>query len=203
MRQAIIGGCDNRAARVLLDDGARMGGDNGTGPVERAGVPPVAEGHAALAPHEWTLKRNCSMSPRQFASLIASLAIVSVGVASIFALSGAWWILVFAFVEIAALLAAFVVYARHAGDYERIVVTPDAVIIEFNSGTEVVRQQAHPAFARVEYPYPAAAGGDSLIGVALGGKAVEVGRFVPYLKRERLAQEIRVHLQAARSACWK
>ena len=114
--------------------------------------------HAALAPHEWTLKRNCSMSPRQFASLIASLAIVSVGVASIFAYSGAWWILVFAFVEMAALVAAFVVYARHAGDYERIVVTPDAVIIEFNSGTEVVRQQAHPAFARVEYPCPGAGG---------------------------------------------
>jgi uncharacterized membrane protein len=181
-----------------------MGSDGGMGTVERAGAQPAAKCHADFAPHEWTLKRNCSMSPRQFASLIASLAIVSVGVASIFAYSGAWWILFFAFVEIAALLAAFVVYARHAGDYERIVVTPDAVIIEFNSGTEVVRQQAHPALARVEYPYPAeAADGNSLIGLALGGKAVEVGRFVPHLKRESLAREIRAHLQAARSACWK
>ena len=181
-----------------------MGGDNGIVPVERASVQLAAPSQAAFAPHEWTLKRNCSMSPRQFASLIASLAIVSVGVASIFAYAGAWWILFFAFIEITALLAAFVVYARHAGDYERIVVTPEAVIIEFNSGTQVVRQQAHPAFARVEYPYPAeASGGNSLIGLALGGKAVEVGRFVPYLKREGLAQEIRAHLQAARSACWK
>ena len=169
-RQAIIDGCDNRAARVLLDDGARVGGDIGTGLVERACVQPAAECRAALAPHEWTLKRNCSMSPRQFASLIASLAIVSVGVASIFAYSGAWWILVFAFVEMAALLAAFVVYARHAGDYERIVVTPDAVIIEFNSGTEVVRQQAHPAFARVEYPYPAQAAGRRLPDRACPGR---------------------------------
>jgi hypothetical protein len=56
----------------------------------------------------------------------------------------------------------------------------------------------------VEYPYPAeAAGGDSLIVLALGGKEVEVGRFVPQLKRERLAREIRAHLLAARSACWK
>jgi len=181
-----------------------MGGNSGIVPVGRASVQPAAACQAALAPHEWTLKRNCSMSPRQFASLIASLAIVSVGVASIFAYSGAWWILFFSAVEITALLAAFVVYARHAGDYERIVVAPDAVIIEFNSGTKVVRQQAHPAFARVEYPYPAdGAGGNSLIGLALGGKAVEVGRFVPCLKRESLAQEIRAHLQAARSACWK
>ena len=181
-----------------------MGSDNGIGAVERASVQPAPECVSPVAPHEWTLKRNCSMSPRQLASLIASLAIVSVGVASIFAYSGAWWILVFSFIEMAALFAAFVVYARHAGDYERIVVTPDAVIIEFNSGSEVVRQQAHPALARVEYPYPAEApGGNSLIGLALGGKAVELGRFVPYLKREGLAQEIRAHLQAARSACWK
>ena len=181
-----------------------MGGDNGTGPVERACVQPVAECFPPYASHEWTLKRNCSMSPRQFGSLIASLAIVSIGVASIFAYSGAWWILFFAFIEIVALVAAFVVYARHAGDYERIVVTPDAVIIEFNSGADVVRRQAHPAFARVEYPYPAeTAGGDSLIVLALGGKEVEVGRFVPHLKRERLAREIRAHLLAARSACWK
>lgn len=177
---------------------------SGTGPVECIRTSSGPGTSSAFAPHEWTLKRNCSMSPRQFAALIASLAIVSVGVASVFAYSGAWWILVFSLVEVAALVAAFVVYARHAGDYERIVVTPDALIIEFNSGTKVVRQQAHPAFARVEYPYPAeAAGGDSLIGLALAGKAVEVGRFVPLLKREGLAQEIRAHLLAARSACWK
>ena len=127
------------------------------------------------------------------------------GVATIFAYSGAWWVLVFACVEVGALVAAFVVYARHAGDYERIVVTADALVIEFNSGTRVERQQAHPAFARVEYPFPAgrAGGGDSLIGLALAGKAVQVGRFVPRLKRAGLAQEIRARLQAAKSAAWK
>ena len=127
------------------------------------------------------------------------------GVASIFAYSGAWWVLVFACVEVTALVAAFVVYAKHAGDYERIVVTADALVIEFNSGARVVRQQAHPAFARVEYPYPAgrAGAGDSLIGLAMAGGAVEVGRFVPRMKRARLAQEIRARLQAANSAVWK
>jgi uncharacterized membrane protein len=181
-----------------------MGSETGAASAERSSLPATTQWRPAFASHEWTLKRNCSMSPRQFASLFGSLAIVCVGVASIFAYSGAWWILVFAFIQIAALAAAFVVYARHAGDYERIVVTPEAVIIEFNSGTELVRQQAHPALARVEYPYPAhSAGPDSLIGLALGGEAVEVGRFVPRLKREGLAQEIRAQLLAARNACWK
>ena len=158
----------------------------------------------AIAPHEWTLKRNCSLSPVQFAALLGSLAVVSIGVALLFALSGAWWVLVFAFIEVAALVAAFVVYARHAGDYERIVVTPHALIIEFNSGNQVVRQQAHPAFAHVEYPCAGPGrGGDSLIGLAVAGKAVEVGRFVPCLKRASLAQEIRTHLLAAGRASWR
>ena len=137
--------------------------------------------------------------------LFASLAFVTIGVASVFAYSGAWLILVFAFIEVAALAAAFVVYARHAGDYERIVVTPEALIVEFNSGTRVVRQQAHPAFARVEYPCAGqqVGGGDSLIGLAFAGKEVEVGRFVPRLKREGLAQEIRAQLLAASKASWK
>jgi len=161
---------------------------------------------SAFEPRVWTLKRNCSMSPRQFGLLFVSLAFASIGIASaVFAFSGAWWILIFALVEAAALVAAFVVYARHAGDYERIVVTPDALIIEFNSATRVVRQQAHPAFARVQYPCSrhGAGGDESLIGLAFAGKAVEVGRFVPLLKRAGLAQEIRAQLLAASRAAWK
>jgi uncharacterized membrane protein len=167
---------------------------------------PVAidDSPAPFAPHEWTLKRNCSLSPGQFVSVFGSLGVVSIGVASIFAYSGAWWILVFAFIEVAALVAAFVVYAKHAGDYERIVVTPDALTIEFNSGNRVLRREAHPAFAQVEYPCPGfGRGEDSLIGVALAGKAVRVGRFVPRLRRASLAQEIRTHLLAASRAGWR
>ena len=160
---------------------------------------------AALEPYEWTLKRNCAMSPRRFGMLFALLAVISIGVGVIFALSGAWLVLVFAFVEVGALVAAFIVYARHAGDYERIVLTPEALIVESTSGAQVVRQQTHPAFARVEYPHPGpeAGGGNPLIRLAMAGEAVEVGRFVPRLKRERLAREIRARLQAAGKVAWK
>lgn len=171
---------------------------------------PGDESLAGLAPqaasgaHEWTLKRNCSLSPRQFGSLLVSLAVVLVGVAVVFAYFGLWWIPVFAVVNVAALIAAFVVYARHAGDYERIVVTPDALIIEFNTGSHLLRQEAHPAFARVEYPCPDCdSSQDSLIGLAVAGQAVKVGRFVPRLKRKGLAEEIRTHLLAAGRASWR
>jgi len=192
--QAIIESGDVRTIPVARSGAGDWAGDDAGGFLD-----------ASCRVHEWTLKRNCAMSPRRFGMLLASLAVVSIGVASVFAFSGAWWILFFAFVEVGALLAAFVVYALHAGDYERIVVTPDALIVEFNSGTQVVRQQAHPAFARVEYPYAGAGtgGGNPLIRLAVAGRAVEVGRFVPRLKRERLAQEIRAHLRAVGSGAWR
>ncbi|MEO6269856.1 MAG: DUF2244 domain-containing protein [Lautropia sp.] len=166
----------------------------------------IDDATSVFTTREWTLKRNCSLSPRQFASLLGSLAVVSIGFGSVFAWAGAWWILVFSVVEVAALVAAFVAYARHAGDYERVVLTPDALIIEFNTANRIHRQVAHPAFARVVYPRPGPGpgpGGDSLIALAVSGKAVEVGRFVPRLKRESLAREIRTHLLAAGNASWR
>ena len=148
---------------------------------------------------EWTLKRNCSATPVQFASLLGVLALVSFAIAAMFALSGAWWVLVFTCVEVVALGAAFVVYARHAGDYERVVVTPDALIIEFNSGNRILRQETHPALTRVEYPCPGLAreGDEALIGLASAGRAVGIGRYVPRPERARLAREIRMGLLAA------
>jgi uncharacterized membrane protein len=148
---------------------------------------------------EWTFKRNCSASPKQAAMLLGSVALVSLTIATMFALSGAWWVLFFSVLEVAALVVAFVVYARHAGDYERVVVTPDAVIIELNSGSRYTTEQIHPAMARVDFPctLPEARGGGPLIGLASGYRVIGVGRHVPKHDRERLAREIRRELQRA------
>lgn len=148
---------------------------------------------------EWKLKRNCSASPAQFGSILLLLAAVSLGIAAMFAWSGAWWVLVFACIEVCALAAAFVVYARHAGDYERVVVTPDALIIELNSGNRISRRQVHPAWTRVEYPCTRLGRfrGDGLIGLATAGNAVAIGRYVPARERARIARELRLELSAA------
>ena len=146
---------------------------------------------------EWKLKRNCSASPAQAASILGPVAVVSIMIALMFALSGAWWVLVFSVIEVTALVAAFVVYARHAGDYERVVVSPDALIIELNSGSRYITEQIHPALARVDYPCPSsgARGSGPLIGLASGHRVVGIGRHVPRNDRERLAREIRRELQ--------
>ena len=69
---------------------------------------------------QWVLKRNCALRPRQLAACFGVLAAVSLAIASIFAWHGAWLVVPFACLEMGALAVAFVVYARHAADYDRI-----------------------------------------------------------------------------------
>jgi uncharacterized membrane protein len=67
-----------------------------------------------------TVKRNCSISPQALAVLLALTAGFAFAIGIAFALYGAWPILPFAGLEIAALAAAFYLNGRHAADYERI-----------------------------------------------------------------------------------
>lgn len=52
---------------------------------------------------EWVLRRNCSITPRQLVLVYAALCFVSLAIAMIFAVRGAWVILGFALVEMSAL----------------------------------------------------------------------------------------------------
>lgn len=60
--------------------------------------------------------RHCSISPQGLALVFAALAFLSLGIATAFAALGAWLILPFAGLEVAALCAAFLVTARRAGN---------------------------------------------------------------------------------------
>lgn len=62
------------------------------------------------------VKRHCSISPQGLLLVFAALAALSLGIATAFAALGAWLILPFAGLEVAALCAAFWVTARRAGN---------------------------------------------------------------------------------------
>jgi len=77
---------------------------------------------------EWVSKRNCALRPGRLAALLAIPAGASLTIAASFASVGAWWILVFSVIELLGLVAAFIVYARHAGAYERLFLTRDRLV---------------------------------------------------------------------------
>ena len=135
----------------------------------------------------WFLQRNCSVTPAQLAWLYASLCAVSLGIGTVFWWHGATLVLPFASIELLAVGAAFVAYARHAADGERISLQGRQLVVELENAGRLERAEFDREWVRVE---PSAAD-RSLIEVSGGGRSVNVGRYVRPELRPALAQEIR------------
>ena len=135
----------------------------------------------------WFLQRNCSVTPAQLAWLYVSLCVVSLGIGTVFWWHGATLVLPFAWIELVAVGAAFVAYARHAADGERISLQGRQLVVELESAGRLERAEFDREWVRVE---PSAAD-RSLIEVSGRGRSVNVGRYVRPELRPALAQEIR------------
>lgn len=142
---------------------------------------------------EWSLKRNCSVTPAQLGWLYASMCVVSLGVAGFFWSQGATLVLPFAVLELIAVAAAFLAYARHATDGERIRLLEGRLVVE----QEMAGRTKRCEFAR-EWVQVEPRGGDGqMIELRCGGQSVSVGRFLRPELRPVLAREIRQALHGA------
>ncbi|MDP1780909.1 MAG: DUF2244 domain-containing protein, partial [Hydrogenophaga sp.] len=136
-------------------------------------------------------KRNCSVTPAQLGYLYASMCILSMGVAAFFWSQGATLVLPFAVLELVAVGAAFLVYARHATDSERISLLEGRLVVEWETAGRSSRCEFAREWVRVE-PRPDVG---QLIEVRGGGRSVQVGRFLRSDLRPLLAREIRQALR--------
>lgn len=138
--------------------------------------------------HEWVLKRNCSLTPRQTITAFAVLCALSfaVGVAFMF-LHGTWVVLGFAVIEMSAIAMAFLHYARHATDHEHIALNRNCLLIEKFIAGRVLQVRLDTSRIRVTPPR----NGREMIVLESRGVRVEVGRFVPEAMRRQVALELR------------
>ena len=141
----------------------------------------------------WFLRRNCSVTPAQLGWLYASLCVVSLGIGGWFWSMGAPLVLPFAWLELAAVGVAFLVYARHATDGERISLRGRQLVVELESAGHLRRAEFNRDWVRVE----PTADDRSLIELSGQGLRVSVGRFVRPELRPALAREIRRALREA------
>lgn len=141
----------------------------------------------------WFLKRNCSVTPNQLAWLYASICVVSLGIASLFWMQGAKLVLPFAWLELTAVGIAFLVYARHATDGEKISLQGPRLVVELENAGRLERAEFHREWVRIEPK----TGDRSLIEVSGQGCTVEVGRYVRPELRSALARELRMALRSA------
>ncbi len=161
-------------------------------PYRFASVSGQDDRHRSPGSVQWLLKRNCSVTPAQLGWLYVSLCVVSLGIAIFFWVQGARMVMPFAWLELLAVGAAFVVYARHARDGEKIVLQGGQLVVELETAGRMQRAEFNRQWVRVEPK----SGDGSLIEVSGQGRSVRVGRHLRPELRPALAREIRLALRA-------
>ena len=146
-----------------------------------------AEGIDGERSLQWLLRRNCSSTPRQVSALFLALAMVTLGIGTLFWFQGVTLVMPFAGLELLALAAALSFYARHATDRECIRLRPGQLTVEHVCAGRVERVEFEPAWVRVEPRH----GDRSLVEISGEGRRISVGRFVRPEARPHLAEELR------------
>jgi uncharacterized membrane protein len=141
---------------------------------------------------EWTLRRNCSLSPRQVARAYAVLCLGSLAVAVGFLVHGIWFVLAFSLVELALVGLAMLVHARHATDHERIALSESGLLVTCVRADRRELVRLDPLWTRVVVPDERPR---TLVQLESRGVTVEIGRFVDDRQRRQVARELRQALR--------
>ena len=139
-----------------------------------------------------TMKRNCSMSPQALVWLLVFTACLSFAIGIGFALFGAWPVLPFVGLEVAALGFAFYVNGRHATDYERIALQEGALLVEVRDADRVEALRLNPQWVRL---IASRRRRDLRIALRSHGREIEIGRHLDASGREALAAELAGRLE--------
>ncbi len=151
---------------------------------------------AQSRPADWSLQRNCSISPASLAAVFALLAALSSAVAVFFWTQGAVLVLPFAVVEVLALGLAFVWYARHATDGERLWLDGRSLVLEVERAGRIARERLDTTWLVVQPPGVA----DASLRLRLGDRCWRLGQHAAAGRRARVADELKralIELQRA------
>jgi len=140
-------------------------------------------------------KRNCSLQDahrrRAFWLIAGMSAVIAVGFAAV----GAWLVLPFAGLEIAALWWAFRCFAAEAEDFERVTISGDRLLVEARTRGRMRKYEWNRRWTQVVVQ-----GGAESCRVALRshGREIEFGRCLSGGARLDAARKLRDRLQAER-----
>jgi uncharacterized membrane protein len=156
-------------------------------------VDTLAGGSQLADAYVFTSRPHHSLPPRQARQIFWSLALLCLGVATVFSLHGYWLILPFAGLEIGILAWAFEQLKQHAGDYETLTIRGDDVVLEWHCGTGRGRREFNRAWAQVECVCRAP-GRDCHVCLCSHGRGSEVGVFLSDDERVALAKTLKQRL---------
>ena len=127
------------------------------------------------------------MTARQMIGFYLSLVAVSSSIALGLAVYGAWMVLPFWGIDLAAVGVALLVMDRRSGDFERVSLTAGELIVEVSTAghSQVIPMNRH--WVRVE----SEDGFRYRLFLAQHGRRLVVGRFIGDAERRRFGQELR------------
>jgi len=136
----------------------------------------------------WQLRRNCSVTPRQFLLGMGGTAAIALLVSLYFALRGLWPVAVYGAAEIALIVCAWLSFARHVRDGETVMLLADGrLIVDVQRGAATTRHVFNRAWARlVRMP-----GTPETLWLHYGSMRLRLARYVPPERRRRIETELR------------
>jgi uncharacterized membrane protein len=144
----------------------------------------------------WRLRRNCALTPRQLGGTIVALGAAAFAVALLTtAIVRTWLFVLFALIEAAALLIAYVRYARHALDGETITLFRHALVLDIDDGERHVHWRVNPTLVRIVREDGDANGA---LYVCYRQQRIEIGRHVPAALRAQIAEQLTREIAACR-----
>jgi uncharacterized membrane protein len=135
----------------------------------------------------WSLGRNCAISPAQLGTVYAGLCAICLLIGAYFFWHGTAVVAAFAALELLAVGAAMLVYARHATDGENFVLTGRSLLVEQRVGPRTKRFVLSTDWLKVE----PAAGQGSLVEISDRKLTLRVGRHLRPELRGAFAHELR------------
>jgi uncharacterized membrane protein len=142
-----------------------------------------------------TSRRNDSLGARGRWQIFAALCTLSLGLATVFAVFGAWMVLPYSMLEMLVLFLAFRWIGRHASDWERLSVRGDRVIVEREYAGVRTRHEFNRCWTRLETdrdPF----GGAPRLAVCSAGASIPFGDDLSAADREKIAKDLRRALAA-------
>jgi uncharacterized membrane protein len=134
---------------------------------------------------EWRLQRQCALTPLQFGSCLAVLALVGGLVGGLFWLQGAPFVSLFCGLEVLVVTVAFLVHARGAADGDCLQVEGDALRVEMCRWGRVDEVVFALAALRVGWAR------DGSIELKAGRQGLHVGRHATAARRIAVMHELR------------
>ena len=138
----------------------------------------------------WQMRRNCSLTPKQLFKFYIVLVCLSLIVAIGFLLAGAWVIPIFTALELSAVTIGFLIYCRHALDYETIEIEDKRLLVKKFIGHKETLYEFNTQRAKIELPIA----GSKIFKISQADLQVELGQFIRHEQQLALIAQLRACL---------